>query len=102
MQLTTEHFARLQQFFDKIQGETYPEPPSDLHTGISDTVFKRLMTQFPLPAKATVLDVGCGQGVALKRFLEAGLAPVGIALNPTDVAQARAQGYDVREMDQSF
>jgi SAM-dependent methyltransferase len=54
------------------------------------------------PPSARVLDVGCGQGVALKRFATRGCDVTGVALNQTDVDVCQSLGYKVLKMDQSF
>jgi SAM-dependent methyltransferase len=102
MKLASQHVARLESFLDRIAGETYPEVPSGMHDQITEAMLQRAWETFPMPAGASVLDVGCGQGVALKRFAARGLDATGITLNPTDVAECRRQGFNVLEMDQSF
>jgi len=102
MKLQPQHVARLEQFFERISRETYPEPPTELHGHITLQMLDRLAKRCPLNSGLKVLDVGCGQGVALAQFLARGCDPVGIALNPLDVAACRRQGFRVLEMEQSF
>jgi SAM-dependent methyltransferase len=102
MKLTEQDIRRLEAFLTRIQAETYPEPPSEVHGKVLDSLFSGLVPQFELKPGARVLDVGCGQGVALERFAALGWQPVGITVNATDLAACRARGFDVREMDQSF
>lgn len=102
MKLAAPHVERLERFLERISSETYPEVPSGLHDEITAAVLQRLWTHCTLPAGAAVLDVGCGQGVALKHFVAKGFKTTGITLNRTDVEECRKQGYDVLEMDQSF
>lgn len=94
-------YERLDQFLKKLGGDVYPEVPSDLHTAITRKVIDRLFEVCPQPEGARVLDIGCGQGVALEVFQAKGLRPVGITLGE-DAAVCRARGYEVFEMDQSF
>jgi SAM-dependent methyltransferase len=96
-----ERYRRLDAFLSKLHGDVYPEAPSQLHTTITQQMFGKLMQQHPLPAGATVLDVGCGQGVALEVFKAAGLDPLGITLGP-DAEICRGKGLNAREMDLSF
>ena len=96
------HVARLQQFFTKLEGETYPEIPSELHTGISNAMIDKLLPTWGFSRGARILDIGCGQGLALTRFAAEGFAVTGITLNATDVAVCKSQGFDVQHMDQSF
>lgn len=86
----------------KITADTYPEAPSPLHSQITARAINRLFDNNEIPNKALVLDVGCGQGVALKHFTEHDCRPVGITLNLTDLEECRKQGYTVAQMDQSF
>ena len=94
-------FARLDAFLRKLQTDVYPEAPSGLHADLTRRMFAKLGEIFPLPPEATVLDIGCGQGVALELFVAAGLRPTGIALGE-DVAVCQDKGFDVRAMDHSF
>ena len=96
-----DRYRRLDAFLQKLRGDIYPEPPSPVHTGITRQMFAELMQAYPQPPGAKVLDVGCGQGVALEVFREAGLDPVGITLGP-DAEICRAKGFNVREMDFAF
>jgi 2-polyprenyl-3-methyl-5-hydroxy-6-metoxy-1,4-benzoquinol methylase len=82
--------------------ETYPEQSTTWHSDITERAIDFLFANFNLPDSARILDVGCGQGVALKKFTDRGYTPNGITLNETDVAVCIRNGYDVQEMDQSF
>ena len=100
--LEPAHIARLEAFLDKIAGETYPEPPSAGHENISERMLEIFWSKAnPVPG-AKVLDIGCGQGVALKRFAARGCDVTGITLNATDVVVCQSLGYNVLQMDQSF
>lgn len=92
----------MQAFMENIATEAYPEAPSPIHTQITAKAIDHLFTNYGIPPNALVLDVGCGQGVALKHFVEQGCRPVGITLNLTDLEECRKQGYTVAQMDQSF
>ena len=102
MRLESHHVERLEAFFNRTQGETYPEPPSGLHDDITAQMLDYFLAKHPLPEQAAVLDVGCGQGVALARFAARGCRVTGIALNLTDVEACRRKGFEAMEMDQSF
>ncbi len=58
--------------------------------------------KYTLPENSRVLDVGCGQGVALELFKKERFSAVGITINSEDVSVCRQKGYEVYEMDQSF
>src|SRR6185295_19648378 len=102
MKLEPAHIARFEQFLETIAGQTYPEVPSGIHDQISAQMFEHFWQKCSPPANAKVLDVGCGQGVALKLFAAKGCEAIGVTLNQTDVDVCRSLGYDVRNMDQSF
>lgn len=96
-----ERYRRLDAFLEKLRGDIYPEPPSGVHTSISRQMFAELTKHFPLAPGAKVLDIGCGQGVALEIFRDAGLDPLGITLG-ADAEVCRQKGLNVREMDFAF
>ena len=98
---TLDRYRRLDAFLGKLHGDIYPEPVSELHGHITRQMFDRLIQAHPFPAGAKVLDVGCGQGVALEVFKAAGLDPLGITLGP-DVEVCRSRGFAVEAMDLSF
>lgn len=102
MRLQSQHIERLEAFFNRIQGETYAEVPSVLHADVTARMLERFFAKCKIPHGATVLDVGCGQGVALEHFAAQGLQATGIALNEVDVTTCRSKGYNVFQMDQSF
>ncbi len=94
-------FGRLDRFLDSLIDDVYPENPSEPHLSITRQVIAEYHRVGLFKAGDTVLDVGCGQGLALEIFREYGLTPVGISLG-TDVGVCRAKGFDVRAMDQNF
>lgn len=96
-----DRHRRLDAFLEKLRGDIYPEPQSGLHSGISRQMFGELCKSFPQAPGAKVLDVGCGQGVALEIFREAGLDPLGITLGE-DAQVCRAKGLNVVETDFAF
>ncbi len=102
MQLSTSSLIRLLQFFEQIESETYPETPMSIHTEITELAIKRLHELYPLGQGVKVLDVGCGQGPALRHFRDMGAEAVGITLNQTDVDVCNQSGFEVYRMDQSF
>ena len=95
------HYRRLDAFLAKLRSDIYPEPPSPGHDVLTRQMFDYVMTIFPQAAGAKVLDVGCGQGVGLEVFRDAGLDAIGITLGE-DADVCRAKGLNVRAMDMSF
>src|SRR5207244_85927 len=96
-----ERYRRLDAFLQKLRGDIYPEAPSSVHTSLSRQMFERLCGMFPLSPGAKVLDVGCGQGVALEIFRDAGFDPLGVTLGE-DAEVCRRKGLKVLEMDFAF
>ena len=60
------------------------------------------MNKCPLSTDSKILDIGCGQGVALEIFQNMGFLPVGITLSDEDIRACLEKGYQVYKMDQSF
>ncbi|MCW2237319.1 class I SAM-dependent methyltransferase [Azospirillum canadense] len=93
-------YARLDAFLRGLEKDIYPEPQHPMHTDITRQMIGYLFDKFP-EACGRILDVGCGQGVALKEFTERGARPTGVTLGE-DHRVCRDLGYDVHAMDQSF
>ncbi len=102
MKLEPWQIQKLEQFLERIKKDTYPEPPTQLHSQITQQMFDVCLKQISLPPAAKILDIGCGQGVALEIFKKHSFAPIGITLNGEDVAICQQKGYEVYQMDQSF
>jgi len=102
MKLTAAQLQRFEAFLDRIKGETYPEAIREPHQQITRDMIKHLCEKYPPPPAARVLDVGCGQGVALELFRQHGLSGTGVTLNPVDAKVCVEKGFDILEMDQSF
>jgi SAM-dependent methyltransferase len=100
--VTRYDLQRLATFLQQRETEIYPEPLSPLHMQITLKAFEHLLELHPLPRWSKVLDVGCGQGAALRLFTERGIIPVGITLGELDLDACRGQGFVVNRMDQSF
>lgn len=102
MSLNSRSINQLSAFLKKIEGETYPELPSQMHTYITESVLDELLKVLSLPADAKILDVGCGQGPALEYFAKHNYNATGITLNDEDVAVCQSKGFTAFKMDQSF
>ncbi|GAB7025867.1 class I SAM-dependent methyltransferase [Geotalea toluenoxydans] len=102
MELSFAGFVRLHDFLKKLENDTYPELPTQLHTEITNQQLNNLLAKYPLQQGAAILDVGCGQGPALDIFREKGFAPLGITLNDEDIEACRKKGHQVTKMEQSF
>ena len=102
MILDQQKIEKIERFLEKIEKETYPEPPAEPHLSITRKMFDHVNTKHAIPQGSKILDVGCGQGLALELFTQKGFQPTGIALNAEDVMVCRKKGYNVHQMDQSF
>jgi SAM-dependent methyltransferase len=95
------NYLRLDDFLDAIAGDIYPEVPAEPHLRITRGVIETLHRDGLIRAGQRVLDVGCGQGLALEEFRRLGLSAVGVTLGP-DSEVCRAKGFEVLQMDQNF
>lgn len=94
-------FERLHEFLGQLNGDIYPEPPSEPHVTITRETIGNFLKNKHIKAGDKVLDVGCGQGGALELFRQNGLEAIGITLGP-DIEVCRQKGLDVIEMDMAF
>jgi SAM-dependent methyltransferase len=94
-------YHRLDRFLSSLHGDVYPEAPVEPHISITHETIQELHDARKLRAGMRVLDIGCGQGIALEKFRALGLEAVGITLGP-DAEICRAKGFTVYEMDQNF
>jgi SAM-dependent methyltransferase len=94
-------YHRFDRFLSSLGSDVYPEPPIEPHISITRDMIGELHREGKLAAGMRVLDIGCGQGLALEHFRALGLDAVGITLGP-DVEFCRAKGFKVHEMDQNF
>lgn len=91
---------RLSQFMARIASETYPEPLTEGHTDLTRQAMDLVLAEMD-GAPLLALDVGCGQGPALKLFDEKMICARGIALNDEDVKVCEAKGFLVSKQDQN-
>ena len=94
-------FSRFDRFLTNLASDVYPESPAEPHLSITRSAIEGLHHDGLLVAGMRVLDIGCGQGLALEQFRALGLEARGITLG-SDAGICRAKGFDVREMDQNF
>jgi SAM-dependent methyltransferase len=94
-------YASFDRFLGTLGGDVYPEVPCEPHLSITRMTIEALLRDGAIAAGARVLDVGCGQGLALELFRKAGLEAVGITLG-SDRAVCQSKGFEVHEMDQNF
>jgi SAM-dependent methyltransferase len=94
-------YSRFDAFLESLVSDVYPEAPSEPHLSITRNTIDDLLREGVLAPGMRVLDIGCGQGLALEKFREAGLQATGITLGG-DYDICRDKGFDVHQMDQNF
>jgi ubiquinone/menaquinone biosynthesis C-methylase UbiE len=94
-------FALFDRFLSALGSDVYPEVPSEPSLSITRTTIEALFKDGVVTPGARVLDVGCGQGLALELFRAGGIAPVGVTMG-SDCLVCRSKGFEVHEMDQNF
>lgn len=99
--ISEKNAKRFFDFIKKVESETYPETPIPYHNDITEKSIPDFLSKFK-DKNIRILDIGCGQGPALKIFKENRIDAVGITLNDEDVSICRSKGFEVYKMDQSF
>ena len=94
-------FRRLDTFLNGLAADIYPEAPSEPHLTITKTIIDGFHRDGILSAGMRVLDVGCGQGLALEHFRAIGLTAIGVTFDE-DAEICRANGFEIHEADQNF
>jgi 2-polyprenyl-3-methyl-5-hydroxy-6-metoxy-1,4-benzoquinol methylase len=99
--LKLDHYRRLDAFIqERIEKDIYPEIPMEPHPSITRDMINKLQELKPLEGMR-ILDVGCGQGLALEIFKNKQANPIGITFGE-DYKVCKSKGFEVYEMDQSF
>ena len=95
------NYQRLEKFLNERFLDIYTEPIGEPHTSIIQMMIKKTLKDYRIKPNAKILDVGCGQGTALKEFRNAGFNPVGICFG--EEAQVnKDNGFEIIESDMSF
>lgn len=102
MNLTKSNYKKIQKIFSKVYSTVYPEPESQLHTGITSRMIKKFLKLTNTIENMCILDIGCGQGVALEEFKKYNLQAIGITLDDTDINVCKNKNLNVLKMDQHF
>lgn len=96
-----DRYARLHAFIEqRLAADLYPELADAGHARVTADVLQRIDEKWGLRGKR-VLDVGCGQGVALELFVQYGAIATGLTFGE-DLEVCQRKGFDVRAMDMSF
>ena len=97
-------YAKIDGYLSDLASDVYPQPVDKIHKNQTRAVFYTWIRQLAESGKVrSALDVGCGQGVAFKEFVDARIEVKGIALG-IDVVEARINEYNINvsEMDMHF
>lgn len=99
--MSQRDFSRMSTFLDLLSSTIYEEPPSEPHITITNNVIDSLFESNLLQSGMRLLDIGCGQGGALEKFIKKGILSLGITMGK-DFTLCANRGLPVMEMDQSF
>jgi len=88
--------VQITEFLKLLQDNTYPEAPTPVHSDLTPLVMDWVL---PSVKGKQVLDVGCGQGVALVEFGKRGYNAIGTGVNDADLEQCREKGLAVVKAD---
>ena len=81
----------------------YSEPDTQMHQNVMDHMIPKFVSEYNLNSTKKILDIGCGQGYGMLKFVEVGCTDVsGLTLSKEDADAARARGFNVVEEDMSF
>jgi len=94
-------YERLDSFLDERLGDIYPEPMGQMHISIIEQMIPDIINHYEIQPGAKVLDVGCGHGLALQVFRDAGCQPIGVGFGG-EAEKSRAEGFEIEETDMSF
>jgi len=94
-------FRRLDSFLEALQRDIYPEPVMEPHITITKQTIDMMERDGMIHPGDHVLDIGCGQGLALEIFAAKGLKVTGLTLGP-DAQLCREKGFNIIKADQSF
>lgn len=94
---------RLVNFRELCLAHVYSEPLTELHSNVIDHIVPKLVSSTELTSNQKILDVGCGQGYAMKKFIELGCTNIqGLTLSNEDYSSVIDQGMICHYMDMSF
>ena len=94
-------FLRLDLFLNERFTDIYPEPIGEPGISIIQQMIPDIISHYSIQSGAKVLDVGCGNGLALKLFRDSGCNPIGVGFGD-EAKTCRAEGFEIVEKDMSF
>lgn len=94
-------FSQLDAYLAELAADVYPQPPDEIHESLTREVLEAWMPALEERGLRTVLDVGCGQGLALPILDKWAKWVAGVTLT-ADAAIATKRGFAVWERDMTF
>jgi SAM-dependent methyltransferase len=98
-----EILDRIWAYRELCLSHVYSEPDTNMHMMVMDHMIPKFVNEYNLDSSKKILDIGCGQGYGMLKFVELGCTDVsGLTLSANDAEAARARGFAVVEEDMSF
>ena len=98
-----EILDRIWAYRELCLSHVYSEPDTNMHMMVMDHMIPKFVNAYNLDSSKKILDIGCGQGYGMLKFVELGCTDVsGLTLSANDAEAARARGFAVVEEDMSF
>ena len=98
-----EILDRIWAYRELCLSHVYSEPDTQMHQNVMDHMIPKFVNAYNLDSSKKILDIGCGQGYGMLKFVELGCTDVsGLTLSANDAEAARARGFAVVEEDMSF
>ena len=98
-----EILDRIWAYRELCLSHVYSEPDTQMHQNVMDHMIPKFVNEYNLDSSKKILDIGCGQGYGMLKFVELGCTDVsGLTLSANDAEAARARGFAVVEEDMSF
>lgn len=88
-------------YYDRVSAQENFALALSVHSRCEMPLIRQLWRDWPPPQKATLAEIGCGNGAFLKLFIDAGYTIRGAELGAQAVDFCRAQGLDVVQGDAS-
>lgn len=83
----------------RVASDIYPEQEFPIHRSISAEMIDVTGSKILELRGKTVLDVGCGKGLALENFTRLGAIPIGISADDEDISFCKKLGFNAVRMD---
>lgn len=95
-------FSDLNYYFTTLYADAYPQPIDTGHLTATEDLLAKWLPMIRIDGEKTVLDVGCGQGLAKEFFEQLDFKWKGCTLGQEDYDTCKALGYDIDQCDAQF